>query len=502
MRERLTIRGVRIAEIGNDSDGRNAPVSDEPHDIVIESGTIVAMRPAHERGTRSASDHESLDGEGATALAGLHDHHLHVMALAASRNSLDCGPEAVTTRVNFEDRLRRAATERAAHETDRWVRGVGYFESVAGPLNRDVLDAISPDVPVRIQHRSGVAWFCNSAALRALTISETRSGTELMGIDRDERGSPTGILYRLDRWLSDRVPRRPIDLAPVGRELASYGVTALTDATPTRSADEYEPILRAHANTTLPQRLQVMTGSPNASRNGPLSAVKVLLDEADPLDLDELSNLIAAAHDAGLPVAIHLTDRGVTWLALAAWGDVGARPGDRIEHGSVLDTDAVATVASLGLTVVTNPGLAAIRGDDHARDTASEDREHLWRCGSLMDAGITVRGGTDAPYGPADPWRSIAAAIARRTPTGAHIGTDRPLNPHEALSLFATNPRRPLRVGDPADLCLLDEPLDGVFAQLATSPGFNPVRATVIAGAVVHERGRSLGHASASTAMH
>jgi predicted amidohydrolase YtcJ len=485
MHERLTITDVRIADFGTNNGGAAAR-PDELRDIVIESGNIAAMHPSRGCDANNAKNGEVLDGDGATALSGLHDHHIHLMALAASRNSLDCGPDAVTTRGAFEDRLRRAAKDRAAHETDRWIRGVGYFESVAGPLNRDILDAVEADVPVRIQHRSGVAWFCNSVALRALTISETSTGTEPIGIDRDERGRPTGVLYRLDRWLSDRVPRRPLDLAMIGQELASYGVTALTDATPTRSADEYTPLLEAHANDRLPQRLQVMTGSPNASCVGPLSAVKILLDEANPLDLDALSNLIAASHVAGLPVAIHLTDRSMTWLALAAWSDVGARPGDRIEHGAVLDNDAVERVASLGLIVVTNPALAAIRGDDHARDTASADRDHLWRCGSLMDAGIAVRGGTDAPYGPPDPWRSIAAAITRRTPKGGPIGTDRPLQPLDALGLFATTPRRPLRVGDPADLCLLTGTLDDVLAQVTTSPGHNPVLATVIAGRIVH----------------
>jgi predicted amidohydrolase YtcJ len=487
MRQQLTITGVRIASLGKELDQAKTPVGDQPYDLVIESGTIVAIRPSREREKRPLSDTEWLDGDGSTALPGLHDHHLHVMALAASRNSLGCGPEEVANTRAFEGRLRKTAKDREVHDTDNWVRGVNYFESVAGPLNRDVLDAIAPNVPVRIQHRSGVAWFCNSAALRALTIGETYAATEPMGIDRDERGRPTGILYRLDRWLSDHVPRRPLDLAAVGRELASYGVTALTDATPTRSADEYEPLLTAHANDWLPQRLQVMTGLPAAGQFGPVSAVKILLDEAKPLDLDALSNLIAASHEAGLPVAIHLTDRSTTWLALAAWSDVGARPGDRIEHGSVLDTEAIDRVASLGLTVVTNPALAAMRGDDHARDTASEDREHLWRCGSLIDAGIAVQGGTDAPYGPADPWRSIAAAITRTSPSGALIGTDRPLHPLDALGLFADGR---LRVGDPADICLLAGTLHDTLGQLATSPGRQEIRATVIAGRVVYESGR------------
>ena len=38
---------------------------------------------------------ERLDALGAALLPGLHDHHLHLFALAASRTSLECGPPSV-----------------------------------------------------------------------------------------------------------------------------------------------------------------------------------------------------------------------------------------------------------------------------------------------------------------------------------------------------------------------------------------------------------------------
>ena len=386
--------------------------------------------------------------------------------------------------------MRAALRDHAKRTIDGWVRGVGYFETIAGPLDRDLLDELLPATPLRIQHRSGTAWFCNSAALRRLGIAgpspSVPEGVEL-GID----GRATGRLFRLDGWLAERVPQRTPDLAAIGRELAGYGVTALTDATPFKRLGEIATLVDAATDGTIPQRLQLMTGCdvPNESLGGVrLSCVKLMLDERDPPSLESLSIAISAAHHADRSVAIHLTDRSTTWLALSAWSDVGVRPGDRVEHGSVLDDDAVQRCAELGLIVVTNPALATSRGDDHARDTDPDDREYLWRCRSLLDAGVAVRAGTDAPYGTADPWVCMAAAIERRTPIGAAVGGDKGLAPLGALGLFRNFElvrSRAIEVGDPADLCLLDRPIHEALA----SPSAGFVRATLVGGNVIHETG-------------
>src|SRR5439155_480481 len=52
-----------------------------------------------------------------------------------------------------------------------WLRAVGW----AGhehDLDRDVLDAVVPDRPVRVQHRSGALWVLNSAALRRVGLDQ------------------------------------------------------------------------------------------------------------------------------------------------------------------------------------------------------------------------------------------------------------------------------------------------------------------------------------------
>src|SRR5690606_35278426 len=89
----------------------------------------------------------------------MHDHHIHLFASAAALASAPCGPPAVRDAAGL-----RAVPAVRPPDARGWVRGVGYHESVAGPLGRAALDALRGDVPVRVQHTSGQAWLLNARA--------------------------------------------------------------------------------------------------------------------------------------------------------------------------------------------------------------------------------------------------------------------------------------------------------------------------------------------------
>ena len=159
----------------------------------------------------------------------------------------------------------------------------------------------------------------------------------------------------------------------------------------------------------------------------------------------------------------------------------------RVSHSrTVWSNDAVARrlPSGLKLTVVTQPTFVAERGDDYLADVEPDDRPHLWPCAGLLRAGIAVGGSTDAPFGPADPWQAIAAAVERRTAAGRILGPDERLEARRALDLFlgpAAAPGGPPRrvvPGAPADLCLLAVPLD----EALRAPSASLVAATVRAG--------------------
>lgn len=461
---------------------RDVEVGGRRSDVRVVGGIVAEIAPR----ITAVSRDVVVAGEGGSLIPGLHDHHVHLLALAAARDSVPAGPPAVTGREELVTALRRADTALAP---GAWIRAVGYHEQVAGPLDRYVLDAAVATRPVRVQHRSGSLWVLNSAGVAEVGLDEV---ADLPGVDRGPDGTVTGRMFRLDEWLAARLSsgrgeREAPTLAAVGAELAGYGVTGVTDATPVETPGALEPIVSAVSAGALPQRVVVTGGpalDPDAAPSLARGPVKLLLHDHDLPPLDTVVGWIAAAHGSGRPVAVHCVTRVALVLALAAFEETGTMEGDRVEHGAVVPAETVPTLRQLGLTIVTQPGFVAERGDDYLTEVDPADHADLWRCGTLQAAGVGVAGSTDAPFGDPNPWRAIAAAVERRTATGRLLGGHERLTARQALDLFLTpldrpaGPARTLRPGAPAELCLLTEPL----AVALRNPSQTQIKATIIAG--------------------
>ena len=412
----------------------------------------------------------------------------HLFALAAALDSVRCGPPSVRSAADLEELLRAECARRKAGSQD-WIRGVGYCESVAGPLDRFALDRWVADRPLRVQHRSGALWILNSSAIAGLHLDRCDSPPD--GLERDERGRITGRLFRLDGWLRERLPDRGIpSLAATGRLLARFGVTGLTDATPSNGAEELLAFSAAVETAELPQRLQLMGQQglpPSATASVKRGAVKIMLDESALPEFGALRRAIEAAHDAERGVAVHCVTRAELVFTLAALKGAGSRPGDRIEHAAVAPPELVAELAELGLTVVTQPNFIHERGDDYAVDVDPVDRKWLYRGAGFVADRVPLGGGTDAPFGDPDPWLAMRAAVTRRSAGGIKLGGGEELEPEAALALFTTpldrpgGPARRVTVGAPADLCLLDRPWAAARSALSS----DQVRATLRAGRIV-----------------
>lgn len=455
----MLIRNAEILEPG-------AAVSPTRGDVRIADGRITAI----DVGLPDRGSEPVIDAAGGALLPGLHDHHLHLFALAAAAGSLRCGPPEVAEEAMLGAALRRTADRHLADgEGDAWIRGVGYHESVAGELDAPRLDALERRVPIRIQHRTGACWIVNGAGLARLGLGGLLAPEVPAGVERDAGGRATGRLFRMDAWLRERLgaPAAPPRLDAVGERLARFGVCGVTDASPGNGPSELAAIGAAHARGALPQQVWLMGGRslPEPCGAGVFrSAWKVILDEARLPELAVLEAGIAEAHADGRRVAVHCVTRTELVFAIAAFRAAGSLPGDRIEHAAVAPPELLEPVAALGLCVVTQPGFVRERGDAYLRDVAPRDRPWLYRGRGLLAAGIPLGGGTDAPFGDPDPWLAMQAAVDRRTTGGAVLAADEALSPDRALALFTTPagdpggaPRR-VAVREPADLCLLDRP--------------------------------------------
>jgi predicted amidohydrolase YtcJ len=402
-------------------------------------------------------DEEVVDAGGGALLPGLHDHHIHLRALAASYGSVPVGPPMVRDRDAFVATLRRADRVAAPGE---WLRAVGYHESVAGRLDRHVLDAVVADRPVRVQHRSGELWVLNSSALRQTGID---AGSE-------------GRVWRRDEWLRTVTPAAATDFETLSQRAAVGGVTGFTDADPERTAQDL-----ALFPASVRQRVAFMARPPL-----PGVATKILLDDETLPPVPELAAEFAASHESGRPVAVHCVTRVQLVVTLAALEQAGRHAGDRIEHASVVPPGLIDQLRRLGVTVVTQPNFVAERGDRYLADVEPEEHDNLYRIASLQRAGIPVAGGTDAPFGQPDVWAAMRAAVSRQTSTGQVLGRAERITPDAALRLFlgsATCPGRARRVAvqAPADLCLMAGSMRDVLAHLTP----DLVRLTLVGGGPV-----------------
>lgn len=450
-------------------------------DVRVSQGRVVAVAA---RLPRRAGEPEML-ARGRALIPALRDHHVHLYATAAAQASVNCAPPAVASLADLGAALRTAA---AGLAPGQMLRGVGFDDSVTGheqPLQRDHLDALLPDRPVRLQHRTGRLWVLNSAALARLgPLSEDAPVERANGI-------PTGRVLDADDWLRARWGGQRPDLGAVSRQLLAWGVTAVTDTSASNDQDTWAALALAQAGGALRQQVMVMGDdslnvAPPAHSGLRRGARKFHLHEHDLPELDEVVARIREAHAAGRGAAFHCVTATELVFALSALEMAGVVPADRIEHAALAPPDLAALLARLRLPVVTQPAFIAGRGDRYRATVPADDQPWLYRLRGLQQAGVGIALSSDAPYGALNPWVGMQAAVTRATAGGAVLGPEEALTPEQALSgylgaLASPVVPRKMAVGMAADLCLLPAPWAALRDDLAAvTPGMVWLQGAVV----------------------
>lgn len=438
-------------------------------DVLIESGKIQQIAAK----ITEAAGLPVIDAAGSALCPGLKDHHIHLAAQAAAQQSIDCSPAAVPS----EQALANKLTKSAASLDKTWLRGIGYHESIAGDIDAQWLDQVLPDRPIRIQHRGGRLWVFNSAALDALAL-QASDPLECMN------GRLTGRLYEGDVWLRERMQMQGLsgypDLSQVSKQLASFGVTSVTDTTPANGNAEVGLLRASQERGELLQDLVLMGSAELDEQEEHLSAsLRIgprkfhLLESALP-DIELVVAEIVRSHEAGRNVAFHCVTRVEALFALSALKEAGVMAGDRMEHASVTPPEVLDDIKALGLTVVTQPILVRERGDRYLQDVEADDLPWLYRLRSFLEAGVPLAFSSDAPFGGINPWAAMQAASDRLTASGKSLGEAEAVTPEQALRAYTGSLDSPgegqlgLQAGQVADLCLLDKGWKAVLNQRAS----------------------------------
>jgi predicted amidohydrolase YtcJ len=467
--------------------------------LAARGGRIVAVGSGEEINRYIGSETEVIDLEGATAIPGFIEGHGHFMGVGRARMMLDL--TTATEWNDIVTQVERAVgdagtdswiTGRGWHQ-DKWsTRPEGAVE---GMPTHHSLSRISPYNPVLLTHASGHAAFANARALELAGITRDTPDPPGGQIVRDRQGNPTGALREkaqlvvreaMARSTSRRLPedieaesRRAVQLA--NEELLSKGITSFQDAGST--FDEIDFFRRLAGEGQLPVRLYVMLRrATNEEMEQRLGDYRII-DEADghltvrsikrQIDgalgphgawllepyadmpsstglvlepVEDIERTAELAIEHGFQLNTHAIGDRANREVLDIYERVMSRHPDktdlrwRIEHAQHIHPDDISRFARLGV-IASMQGIHATSDAPwvYARlgEGRAESGAYLWR--ALMDSGVVVTNGTDAPVEKVDPIPSFHASVTRQLGDGSVFFAQQRMSREEALRSYTIN---------------------------------------------------------------
>jgi hypothetical protein len=410
-----------------------------------------------------------VDLPGATIVPGFIDAHVHLTGTGLSLADEDV-------------RLARSALDLLAIARRR-TEDAGDFALLGGfdetrwddprVPTMEELDAVSSR-PLVIRRIDGHTALANTAALRAAEV------LTLSGVDRDAGGNPTGRVTedanaRLGRWSALTIPERAVQELQLRAAAlaASRGITTIHEMSmPHELGLRDLEVFLGHrdrlpvdstvlvATMDIPQVMDLrltsiggdlpVDGSIGA-RTAALAAPYADADHAGTAYYsdEELVQFFRGGHHAGLQVGVHaIGDRAIEQI-ISAWEHVYASLDSRgkrhfrarrhrAEHFEMVSGDQVERAAMLGLAISVQPAFDATWGGAgglYEIGLGPQRARAMNPYRSMLDRGLEVGAGSDAPVTPLDPMAGIEA-LER------HHDAAQRLSRVEALLLWTTGSAR------------------------------------------------------------
>jgi predicted amidohydrolase YtcJ len=403
---------------------------------------------------------------GKTILPGFSDAHLHISAYSENLMVMNLGPHnGIRSISEIQCKMRDFSRNKPPGS---WIKGRGYNEFYLKenrhPTRWD-LDLASSIHPIKLTHRSGHAHVLNSIALKVTGISKETPDPEGCLIERDLRtGEPTGLLYGMSEVLSRSIPSHDSLQVDAGiemasRELLSFGITSVQDASARNDVTRWEQFQRWKTHGYLRPRVSMMLGldafkgyrkedypAQVDEKHLSLGGVKIMIDEVTGRlhpSQEELNELVFAIHRSGFQAVIHAIEEpaieaacNAIEYALQRLPRSGHR--HRIEHGSVCPPYLARKLALLGVMVVTQPPFIYYNGDRYLETVPKSQLKSLYPFATLLKNGVHLAGSSDCPVAPPNPLVGIYAAVTRMSEMGNAVQADEGIAPLEALRMYTT----------------------------------------------------------------
>jgi len=409
-----------------------------------------------------------------------HDHHFHPLGYAALVTGLelmdasDIG-EVMRRVADFADRVEGPVIGQRLNDE-------GLAE--ARLPTREDLDDVIGDRPVLIYRYCGHIAVANSAALSLAGVDSDSPDPEGGSFDRDSAGRPNGVLRETAIQAVSAAVAPLVAAPPDSAILRALGdITRMGIGSVTGIVSVGEPIwcgvrdeldVLCRLAPALPVDVDVLViasdthelaeaaekirntqgrirflgwkdfadgsfGGHTAAMHEPF-ADRPDTSGTDRLDPEHAMTMARTSMMLGGSVAIHAIGDRANDRVLDVFEelvDMGAAPERlRVEHASLLTDAAIERMARLGVTASVQPAFLASEGDWLEKRLGEERMSRVYPFRSLLEAGVNVIGGSDAPVELPDPATGIAAAIDR-----PGFNPSESLTPDQAEALFAPPPR-------------------------------------------------------------
>jgi len=489
-------------------------------------------------------DTKIVDLDGHFVMPGFNDAHMHLAS--AGLEKMNVNLVGAKTLDEFRDRL-RAKCETA--EPGDWVLGEGWDETlwpVKVPPTRWDLDEVCEKHPVYLGRVDGHIGVANTRALQLASVTVASRDPDGGKIDRDDAGTPNGILREKAQELVYAVIPKPthdkrrqaIELALA--DLASHGVTSAQDYSDWENFQIYEEIehdgkLTARISEwltfddpieTLNSKRDSHPASDNMLHTGMLkgfmdgslgSKTAALLEpySDDPKNSGipqyepaKLNTMTKERVLAGYQIGFHaIGDKGVQ-MALDAYAEaekaakeakVKAVDGGtdyrlRIEHAQVTTQQQILRFKELKVIASMQPSHVLTDMNWAESRLGPKRAAHSYAWAEFLRRGVTLAFGTDYPVEPVTPFRGIYAALTRTSEDGKKsYYPEQKLNIEQTIAAyttgsafaeFAEKQKGKLEPGMLADFVVLDQ---DITAALPPKMQETKVLRTVVGGKTVYE---------------
>ncbi len=503
--------------------------------VYLKDGKVAAVGTTPEIKTMCGRGTSMLELPGRLVTPGIVDAHLHFVSFGLYLGRVDL--RDLTSIAACRDRV-EAAVGRA--RPGAWIIGRGWNEHIwtdrLEPCAAD-LDDLSPDHPIMLVRCCGHTVWINSVAMKLAGI--TREAIDAPGarIERDAEGRPIGLCREYRKLIEKIIPPPTVEERKAAAlraqaEALRHGVTGVhTCETMAEwealAALEAEGKLRIRIHHTLPPEEveqakargiepgkgsdRLWFGQVKLFADGTLGSGTALLHAPysdnpsraglECLSVAEMQERIELAYRHGGEVAVHsIGDLATTNVLDAIERARRQFPGpkrDRIEHVQLMHPGDSARFRQMNVVASCQPVHL------HTDMAVAERKWGLDRCRyayawkSMLNAGIMVQFGSDAPVEHINPLLSFHAAMARTNPAGEPKGGWFPaerLTLEETLHAFTAVPawtsRKETELGclaprKKADLTVFAQDLFAVEEDQFTSLG---VEMTIADGEIVYRK--------------